>query len=430
MTSLNKPMQQKRPPTRQSAIEARSKGATDKQQGVSNFNSTLSSVKLRLDEKKNKGCAMSMVERKDLHEFISTRKYLSNSRRRRDDQCSHHHPHQHMVPKIERGGVGGLVPAYASSESLSSISSSSSSSSSSSCKTTPRKYSETNNNSLWPFAQPPPLSSKVPIHQLRETIIEDLTSSVVSYSNQIQDLSNAISVSFSSTSFETLAFNRVQYQQQQDGVTYKSQIQECKALIVQQHELLNKLQELVAADEEYNNTQPIQLPTKVISESSSNLLQKFKDTLVNPTGITQLVIRQNKMKKKDTIISIQGVCETMETSLIPNELLPAGEKKKIYHLHFKLDLNQQDRLYKFTLLPSSRWQKDDQVNRCQFKTCSKKFSLLQRKHHCRRCGDIYCSSHSQNRLPLFTPDDPEKTIFSRVCDSCFFALASEDLSPY
>lgn len=47
-----------------------------------------------------------------------------------------------------------------------------------------------------------------------------------------------------------------------------------------------------------------------------------------------------------------------------------------------------------------------------------------------RCGDIYCSSHSQNRLPLFTPKDPYNPTFYRVCDCCFFELTSQNLSPY
>ncbi|KAG7385342.1 hypothetical protein PHYBOEH_009081 [Phytophthora boehmeriae] len=41
-----------------------------------------------------------------------------------------------------------------------------------------------------------------------------------------------------------------------------------------------------------------------------------------------------------------------------------------------------------TGVPVSAWRKDDQALRCG--TCSKKFGLLRRKHHCRACGDICC----------------------------------------
>lgn len=48
--------------------------------------------------------------------------------------------------------------------------------------------------------------------------------------------------------------------------------------------------------------------------------------------------------------------------------------------------------------------------------CSKKFSLLNRKHHCRSCGGVFCQEHSSNNIAL-----PDMGIYEsvRVCDSCF-----------
>ncbi|RCH84625.1 hypothetical protein CU097_005498 [Rhizopus azygosporus] len=373
---------QRRLSARPSSIDLRSsRVATDgKQQSVSNFNPTLSSVKLRLDEKNNNNKHSATAVIKQREEDLCLMRRCEACNRRNDSQCNHNNM---MTERQENKGMGGLVSGYASS---------------------------------------------IPIHQLRETIIEDLTSSIVSYSNQIQDLSNAISISFSSTSFETLAFKRVYYREQQSGATYRSQIKECKALIVQQKELLDRLEELVFEEENHHEQQVmLKQPTTSIDQSS-RLLRKFKDSLVKPTGLTQLVIRQNKLKKKDTIISIQGICETKESSLIPNKLL--SEKKSVYYFQYALDIHHHDRLTKFTLLPSSQWKKDEQVHQCQFKPCSTQFGLFERRHHCRRCGDIYCSSHSQNRLPLFTPKDPYNPTFYRVCDCCFFELTSQNLSPY
>ncbi|KAI9245904.1 hypothetical protein BY458DRAFT_528370 [Sporodiniella umbellata] len=62
------------------------------------------------------------------------------------------------------------------------------------------------------------------------------------------------------------------------------------------------------------------------------------------------------------------------------------------------------------------WIPDDQVETCQLVTCSTRFSWLQRKHHCRRCGTIVCSAHGANTLPFFKHTLP---IWSRVCDACF-----------
>lgn len=49
-------------------------------------------------------------------------------------------------------------------------------------------------------------------------------------------------------------------------------------------------------------------------------------------------------------------------------------------------------------------------------TCSKLFSFINRKHHCRSCGGVFCGEHSQNSCEL-----PELgiTIPVRVCDNCY-----------
>lgn len=48
--------------------------------------------------------------------------------------------------------------------------------------------------------------------------------------------------------------------------------------------------------------------------------------------------------------------------------------------------------------------------------CSNKFSFLNRRHHCRSCGGIFCQEHSSNFIPL-----PDLGIYEnvRVCDNCF-----------
>lgn len=73
-----------------------------------------------------------------------------------------------------------------------------------------------------------------------------------------------------------------------------------------------------------------------------------------------------------------------------------------------------------------QWQKDEKVTACSFKHCPHTFNWFQRKHHCRGCGQIYCNTHSGNRLPLF--DKESKPVFSRVCDTCFYRLAAHSLS--
>lgn len=48
--------------------------------------------------------------------------------------------------------------------------------------------------------------------------------------------------------------------------------------------------------------------------------------------------------------------------------------------------------------------------------CSRKFTLINRRHHCRSCGGIYCQEHSSHRTVL-----PDLGIYEsvRVCDNCY-----------
>ncbi|CCD24083.1 phosphatidylinositol-3-phosphate-binding ubiquitin-protein ligase NDAI_0C04230 [Naumovozyma dairenensis CBS 421] len=67
------------------------------------------------------------------------------------------------------------------------------------------------------------------------------------------------------------------------------------------------------------------------------------------------------------------------------------------------------------------WQPDEKFNRCF--NCSRKFTFLLRRHHCRCCGNIYCESCCSN----FVDFDKSKVKLLRrfeeppyrICDLCF-----------
>ncbi|KEG13900.1 protein kinase [Trypanosoma grayi] len=60
------------------------------------------------------------------------------------------------------------------------------------------------------------------------------------------------------------------------------------------------------------------------------------------------------------------------------------------------------------------WVDESTVNACR--GCGSSFSFWRRRHHCRNCGDVFCSSCSSKTsfIPESTYDSPE-----RVCDNCF-----------
>ncbi|KAI8371433.1 uncharacterized protein BYT42DRAFT_616524 [Radiomyces spectabilis] len=71
--------------------------------------------------------------------------------------------------------------------------------------------------------------------------------------------------------------------------------------------------------------------------------------------------------------------------------------------------------------PPSRghWKPDAEATRCDFPSCQITFGLLNRRHHCRKCGNIFCSAHCSNyfRLDQFSQFHPHGNI-SRGCDNC------------
>ena len=74
-----------------------------------------------------------------------------------------------------------------------------------------------------------------------------------------------------------------------------------------------------------------------------------------------------------------------------------------------------------TGLPTrDHWKPDDASPSCDSPHCTSNFSLFVRKHHCRHCGHIFCSTHVTRLIPLdqdakFHPDGNE----SRACETCF-----------
>ena len=77
----------------------------------------------------------------------------------------------------------------------------------------------------------------------------------------------------------------------------------------------------------------------------------------------------------------------------------------------------------------THWVEDTAVSQCQDPRCTSEFGLLMRKHHCRRCGKIFCDSHSLNRMALDSDAAPdERGELSRVCDACFLGVHRTDNS--
>jgi hypothetical protein len=68
----------------------------------------------------------------------------------------------------------------------------------------------------------------------------------------------------------------------------------------------------------------------------------------------------------------------------------------------------------------SHWKPDAEASVCDSPSCIKQFSFYIRRHHCRRCGNVFCHQHAYHFLPLNQNGRVHpQGISSRVCDSCY-----------
>ncbi|XP_036913897.1 RUN and FYVE domain-containing protein 1 [Sturnira hondurensis] len=115
-------------------------------------------------------------------------------------------------------------------------------------------------------------------------------------------------------------------------------------------------------------------------------------------------LKKEMRELQDEKAELRKVCEEQEQALQEMGLHLSQSKLKME------DIKEVNKALK-----GHTWLKDDEATCC--KQCEKEFSISRRKHHCRNCGHIFCSTCSSNELAL--PSYPKPV---RVCDSCHTLL--------
>ncbi|CAI4219506.1 unnamed protein product [Parascedosporium putredinis] len=106
----------------------------------------------------------------------------------------------------------------------------------------------------------------------------------------------------------------------------------------------------------------------------------------------------------------------MPAALRPNE--STGDSGKAFEEdEDELDV---DMFPDVTALPTKQhWKPDPASTVCDDPTCKRTFGYFTRRHHCRRCGNIFCDTHSSNAVILdqdanYNPRGSP----SRACNHC------------
>jgi hypothetical protein len=113
--------------------------------------------------------------------------------------------------------------------------------------------------------------------------------------------------------------------------------------------------------------------------------------------------------------------------LSPDELIKAltrhGLKRRRVHTGLLTGLAHAADTYQSA---GARWRDDSESNRCQNKDCNKPFKgiFTTGKHHCRRCGGLFCEECSSNKANLAVALTGKNTTAknvtnARVCKKCY-----------
>ena len=145
-----------------------------------------------------------------------------------------------------------------------------------------------------------------------------------------------------------------------------------------------------------------------IISSGSSRIDELKAK--SPSSFRDIFKRSSLSNKSDALSSSFN----KRMSLEPFATSPSSfQKSKKLSLVSNAMFENEESSFSMPLVPPTKdqWIKDEVVNECM--VCNtERFTLLNRRHHCRRCGRIVCSNCSKN-LTLINE------IPQRTCDDCY-----------
>ncbi|XP_003383169.1 PREDICTED: RUN and FYVE domain-containing protein 2-like [Amphimedon queenslandica] len=130
-------------------------------------------------------------------------------------------------------------------------------------------------------------------------------------------------------------------------------------------------------------------------------------------------------KEKDRVVELTSECKNFrnlkqEHSQLQEKYACLQESVQeqeiaLVEMGKQLSLSQQKIIDMKETTLDSIWEDEKDVLECR--NCKATFSVARRKHHCRNCGQVYCSSCSDNTMQLASSAKPV-----RVCDNCYQIL--------
>ncbi|EEQ28591.1 Zn finger protein [Microsporum canis] len=161
-------------------------------------------------------------------------------------------------------------------------------------------------------------------------------------------------------------------------------------------------------------------------QSQSRQLRPPKSPLYVPAALRRTE-RAPKPSPLTPPRSVHGSVDGLDTTTAPTE--PLSRRSTVDSTRSGVSRLAQDEwlrdqnLGEVTGSPTrEHWKADSASPSCDSPVCKSFFGIFVRRHHCRHCGHVFCSSHTPYTIPLdqnarFHPDG----IPSRSCDLCWAA---------
>ncbi|ORY49590.1 FYVE-domain-containing protein [Rhizoclosmatium globosum] len=124
-------------------------------------------------------------------------------------------------------------------------------------------------------------------------------------------------------------------------------------------------------------------------------------------------LHKELVEKDSTISVLRAVLKDLESGVVKVLQGPLVSSLKVGVVSKDIHRFKQD-----------HWASDSSTPSCSQPSCNVQFGVYQRKHHCRCCGMIFCSTHSgkKMKLSLASHQFDVNGVETRVCDGCYSAV--------
>jgi len=159
-------------------------------------------------------------------------------------------------------------------------------------------------------------------------------------------------------------------------------------------------------------------PSENSFKSAQDYIQLAKQTAKESSAFITLVgtkldeLEANKKLKRGVIKSqVEEYCKKESINYREISSLTGYGVEELFNsivVHIKRDVAAKERM------APPKWTPDRECSRCT--KCEVSWSVANRRHHCRRCGDVFCGKCASKFIPI-----PQigKLTPTRVCDECF-----------